>query len=297
MTDGDRAPRALIVDDDGGVRTMLREALGSLGCEVQEAASGEAALDHLAAEHVDVGLVDVRMPGMDGIELTRRAKRLRPDLYIVIITGIPTLDVALEAGRQGAEDFLPKPIELAQLELILKQLPLPPLGRPDQREPLPGLVGTSPALRNVYRAVRRVAPKDETVLIQGESGTGKELAARAIHFWSRRRKRSFVPVNCSAVAEGVLLNELFGHEAESFTGANDRKSGLIEHADGGTLFLDEVGDEQAALQTALLRFLEQREVRRLGSSEVIEVDVRVIAATNKHLERAVSEGRFRKDLY
>jgi len=213
--------------------------------------------------------------------------------------------VAVHAVKQGADDFLPKPFRIDQLRLILRQLELRDGDEQAQAlaeaggeaQPLPGLVGTSPPMRAVYRAVRRVAPSDETVLITGESGTGKELAARAIHFWSRRHKKPFVCVNCSSVAEGVLENELFGHEPESFTGASGRRKGLIEQANGGTLFLDEVGDARPSLQMGLLRVLQQGEVRRIGSAETVPVDIRVIAATNKNLEREISEARFRKDLY
>ena len=304
-TDGRPSIRALIVDDEKGVRRLLAECLARLGCNVVQAAGGVEALERIENEHFDVALVDFRMPGLDGMEVTRRAKRLRPALHVVLMTGYATIQVAVEALQQGADDFLPKPFRIDQLRMILDkvlELPdgaqhAPPFAEGDAAEPLPGLVGASPPMRTVYRAVRRVAPSDATVLIQGESGTGKELAARAIHFWSRRHKKPFVPVNCSSIAEGVLENELFGHEPESFTGADGCKKGLIEQATGGTLFLDEIGDARPSLQMALLRTLQQGEVRRIGSAQPVPVDVRVIAATNKNLEREISEGAFRKDLY
>ena len=297
--------RALIVDDEKGVRRLLANCLSRLGCDVMQAPNGTDALERIESEHFDIALVDIRMPGPDGMEVTRRAKRLCPGLHIVLMTGYATIEVAVKALQQGADDFLPKPFRIDQLRMILdKLLELQnggqrprPLAESDEVEALPGLVGASPPMRTVYRAVRRVAPSDETVLIQGESGTGKELAARAIHFWSRRHKKPFVAVNCSSIAEGVLENELFGHEAESFTGANGCKKGLIEQASGGTLFLDEIGDARPSLQMSLLRVLQQGEVRRLGSADSVPVDVRVIAATNKNLEREISEGNFRKDLY
>ena len=301
-----RPLRALVVDDEPGIRSMLEESLERLACEVTLASDGGEALERIEDGHFDVAFVDNRMPGINGMEVTRRAKGLRPDLHIVLMTGYASFQVAVDAVKQGADDFLPKPFRIDQLRVILdKQLEFRhgtgrdhALDEPGgDGEALPGLVGTSPALRGVYRAVRRVAPSDETVLIQGESGTGKELAARAIHFWSRRHSKPFVPVNCSSVAEGVLLNELFGHEKEAFTGADGCHKGLVERAHGGTLFLDEIGDAPPTLQMALLRFLQQREVRRLGAAQTIQVDVRVIAATNRNLERAISEGAFRKDLY
>ena len=292
--------RALVVDDEPKVRAVICQMLERLGCDVTEAGDGEEALERVAAEFFDVALIDVRLPrGREGLEVTRRAKRVRPDLHVIVITGIPTGDIAFQAGKEGADDFLPKPLDMDQLRVILDQLPIPPGGRDGERS-LPWFIGDSPAIRSLYRRIReRVAPSDETVLILGESGTGKELVAQAIHFWgpTRRRRHAFVAVNCSSVAESVLMNELFGHEREAFTGAAGRRKGLIEQAHQGTLFLDEIGDASENLQMALLRVLEQGEVRRLGSSETIEVDVRIIAATNKHLEREVSEGKFRKDLY
>jgi len=292
--------RALVVDDEPKVRAIICQMLERLGCDVTEAGDGEEALERVAAELFDVALIDVRLPrGREGLEVTRRAKRVRPDLHIIVITGIPTGDIAFQAGKEGADDFLPKPLDMEQLRVILDQLPIPPGGRDGERS-LPWFIGDSPAIRALYRRIReRIAPSDETVLILGESGTGKELVAQAIHFWgpTRRRRHAFVAVNCSSVAEGVLMNELFGHEREAFTGAAGRRKGLIEQAHQGTLFLDEIGGASENLQMALLRVLEQGEVRRLGSSETIEVDVRIIAATNKHLEREISEGGFRKDLY
>ena len=288
--------RALLVDDDGAVRALLCEFLRRLGCTVVEAANGEEGLARLAADRFDVAVFDVKMPGINGIELTRRAKLARPDLHVVIITADPSVDTAVQAFKHGAEDFLPKPLKFDQLRVILDQLPIPPADGSDAVA-LPWVVGSSHPIHVAYQSIRRVAATDETALILGESGTGKELAARAIHFWSQRRDRPFVPVNCSSVAEGVLENELFGHEREAFTGANGRRKGLIEEAEGGTLFLDEIGDSKPSFQMALLRFLQQSEVRRLGSAETRTVDVRVIAATNKDLERAVSESDFRKDLF
>ena len=299
-------PRVLVVDDEKGVRQLLRNCFRRLECNVTEAANGDIALSRLEAEPYDLAMIDIRMPGLDGMEVARRAKRLCPGLHVVMMTGYATIETAVNALKQGADDFLPKPFRVDQLRVILdRQLELlrdhshtHPIaeGTPDT-ESLPGLVGASPAMHAVYQTVRRVAPSGETILIRGESGTGKELAARAIHFWSSRHKRRFVPVNCSSLTESILENELFGHEAQSFTGATGRTTGLIEKAHGGTLFLDEIGDARPALQMGLLRVLQEGEVRRIGSAEPIPVDVRVVAATNKDLEREVREGRFRQDLY
>jgi len=304
--DGEPRPRVLVVDDEPGVRDLLRKCLRRLDCGVAEAADGSEALAQLETQHFDVALIDIRMPGLDGMEVARRAKRLCPHLHVVMMTGHATIEVAVRAVQEGGDDFLPKPFRVDQLRVIFdKQLELlrnhphthPIAQGTRDTERLPGLVGASPAMQEVYRTVRRVAPSDETVLIRGESGTGKELAARAIHFWSSRHKRRFVPVNCASVTDSILENELFGHEAQSFTGATGRTRGLIEKASGGTLFLDEIGDASLSLQMALLRVLQEGEVRRIGSTETTPVDVRVVAATNKALEREVRDGRFRQDLY
>jgi two-component system response regulator HydG len=222
------------------------------------------------------------------------------------MTGYATIEIAVRALQEGADDFLPKPFRIEQLRVILdkqlehrngRRLTHPLDGMPGDAAPLPGLVGSSPAMQAVYRAVRRVAPSNETVLIQGESGTGKELAARAIHFWSTRHKKPFVCVNCASLTDSILENELFGHEPQSFTGATGRTRGLIEEANGGTVLLDEIGDASPSLQMSLLRVLQEGEIRRLGSAQAIPVDVRIVTATNQDLERAISEARFRKDLY
>jgi DNA-binding NtrC family response regulator len=300
-------PRILVVDDEKGVRQLLRNCFHRLGCDVAEADSGAAALIRLEAEPFDLALIDIRMPpGPDGLEVARRAKRLCPGLHVVIMTGYATIETAIHSLQQGANDFLPKPFRVDQLRVILdKQLELlrdhphchPIAQGTSATERLPGLVGSSPAMHNVYQTVRRVAPSGETVLLAGESGTGKELAARAIHFWSPRHRKRFICVNCSLLTDTILENELFGHEPESFTGATARTRGLIEKADGGTLFLDEIGDASPSLQMGLLRVLQEGEVRRVGSADSLRVDVRVIAATNKDLEREAREGHFRRDLY
>ena len=302
----DARARVLVADDERQVRRLLRNCLRRLECRVDEAPSGPDAIALLESKPFDILLVDLRMPGLDGIEVTRRAKRLCPNLHVVLMTGYATIEVAVRALKEGADDFLPKPFRIDQLRVILDKILEVGLdhrtrgrlsGGTDHAGPLPGLVGSSPAMAAVYQAVRRVAPSNETALLVGDSGTGKELAARAIHFWSPRHRRRFVCVNCAALTDTIVENELFGHEPQSFTGATGRRRGLIEEANGGTLFLDEVGDASLALQTSLLRVLQEGEIRRVGSTDPIRIDVRVVAATNKDLEREIAQGRFREDLF
>jgi DNA-binding NtrC family response regulator len=257
-----------------------------------------------AAPPPDILFAATLLGDLCGAESVRRAKRLRPDLHAVFMARggrVGHVGEDLKAG--GADDFLLTPIRREQLCVVLQKVlerERPSVRRGHVgRDPcsVPGLVGTSSVMQEVYRTVRRVGPSEETVLITGESGTGKELAARAVHFWSRRHGAPFVTVNCPSLTDTILENELFGHEPQSFTGATGRTVGLIEQANGGTLFLDEIGDASPALQTSLLRVLQEREIRRVGSTESIPIDVRVVAATNRRLEQAVREGAFRRDLY
>jgi DNA-binding NtrC family response regulator len=295
--------RILVMDADGGARRSLRRSLTRLGCDVREASSGSRAIHRLECDSLDVFFAGIRTPGPEGLEVVRRAKRLCPDLHVVLMTDGGAADSAEPSLQAGADDFLLKPVHPDQLRVILDKVfekngdghPRPHLAHGDG--PLPGLVGSSPVMEEVYRTVRRVAPSDETVLLAGESGTGKELAARAVHFWSRRRRKPFVCVNCAALTDTLVENELFGHEPQSFTGATGRTMGLVEQAHGGTLFLDEVGDARPILQTSLLRVLQEREFRRVGSTQAIPIDLRVIAATNKDLERLLGAGAFRQDLF
>ena len=300
-------PRVLVVDDEKQVRNLLRSCLRRLGCLVAEASCGTNAISRLEADSFDAMLVDLRMPGVDGIETSRRAKRLCPGLYTVLMTGYATIEIAVRALKEGANDFLPKPFRIDQLRVILEKVlerrATGERGRlmgdfANGKGPLPGLlVGASRAIEDVYRAIRRVAHSSETVLIEGESGTGKELAAQAIHFWSSRHSRRFVSVNCPVLTETIIESELFGHEPGSFTGAHKRTKGLVEQANGGTLLLDEIGDATPACQTALLRVLQEGEIRRVGSAEATPVNIRVVAATHRDLEDEVRRGRFRTDLY
>ena len=298
--------KILIVDDEKPTRDVMARALGaSYDCLV--APDADQALAAIAA-NPDLALMisDVRMPGTDGVELVRMAKKANPNLACMLLTAYGTVDLAVEAMKDGADDFLTKPItDLDQLELrVAKAIKTAGLEREvaSLKERISGelenFTGKSPAMENVYRMIRKVAPTDATVLIEGPSGSGKELAARAIHNLSRRATGPFVALECSAFEGELLKSELFGYEPGTFTGGlQGGKAGCFEAADGGTLFLDEIGEIDMATQTALLRTLESRRVRRLGSSVEKPVDFRLVAATNKDLAKMVAEGTFREDLY
>lgn len=288
------AERLLVVDDDRAFRVAMGALLGDEGFEVRTADSADAALAVLRGEPIDLVLLDLRMPGRDGLSLLEEIRRAW-DVPILMLTGYATVESAVQALKLGADDYLTKPCDFEELRAKIRTL----LAR---RDPSPGpgfqrLVTRSPRMRAVLRAAARVAPTDATVLLRGATGTGKELLARAIHEESPRRNGPFVAINCSALAEGVLESELFGHVRGAFTGAVSDRRGLFEEAHGGTLFLDEIGDVGPALQSKLLRVLQEREVVRVGSSRPIRVDVRVLAATNQDLEALVADKQFRADLY
>jgi two-component system, NtrC family, nitrogen regulation response regulator NtrX len=295
--------RILIVDDEDSIRSSLRQLFEYEGHEVTEAASGTEALEAVAEEVPDVVFLDVKMPGLDGIELLGRLHEAHPGLPIVMISGHGTIDTAVEATRRGAYDFLEKPLDTDRLLVTLRNvLELKGLSESVQRlrsevESRHEIVGRSFQLRQVLDRLERVAPTDSRVLITGENGTGKELVARALHRLSPRRDQAFVEVNCAAIPSELIESELFGHMKGSFTGAVRDRPGKFELADGGTLFLDEVGDMSAATQAKVLRVLEEGRVTRVGGQKDRKVDVRVIAATNKDLEKEIEEGRFREDLY
>jgi len=292
----------LVVDGDKGLRRSLRRALTTLGCDVQETGSDSRAILHIETAGLDVLFAGPGTPGIGGIEMARRAKRVRPDLHVVLVADDADLVRASDAPHANADDFLPRHFRRDQLRVILNHVLKHDVhhgGRHliDSGNRLPGLVGNSQEMDNVYRTVRRVAPSEESVLITGASGTGKELAARAIHFWSPNHAKPFVCVNCAALTDSLVENELFGHEPGSFTGALGRTTGLIEQANGGTLFLDEIGNASPALQTSLLRVLQENEIRRVGSGATVKVNVRVVAATNGDLRLEIKRGLFREDLY
>jgi two-component system, NtrC family, response regulator len=298
--------RILVVDDEQNARDALRTILGEEGYEVAEAGDGTQALALLPSFAPDVVLADVRMPQMDGITLLKRARAEGSDSLFVMMTAFASIELAVEAMRSGAENFLVKPLDvnavLVVLEKVLEKRRLVHeaetlRARVRERYRFPNIIGSSEELQAVFDVVKRAAPTRATVLILGESGTGKELVAQAIHEESPRKDRPFIKVNCAALTETLLESELFGHERGSFTGAVARKEGRFELADGGTLFLDEIGEIAPSIQIKLLRVLQQREFERVGGTQTIKVDVRLVAATNRDLQAEVKAGRFREDLF
>jgi two-component system response regulator AtoC len=300
------AAKILVVDDDAVARELLAEALKHEGYHVEAYGSGEEAIARGREGRVDLVLTDIRMGAVDGLTVLREFKRMSQDTAIVVLTAFGSLEGAIEAIKQGAYDYLAKPFKKEEIKLVVQRsLDHCRLLRENTkfREELKSkdewspLVGSSPAMLEVYKLVARVSETRSTVLLQGESGTGKELIARAIHGNSPRRDKPFVPVNCGALPDTLLESEMFGYEKGAFTGAVGTKTGLFESANGGTLFLDEVGELGQALQVKLLRVMQDHEVRRVGGTNSIKVDVRIIAATNRDLEQLVKEGKFRDDLF
>ncbi|MFW6367114.1 MAG: sigma-54-dependent transcriptional regulator [bacterium] len=301
----DAKSKILIVDDERHTREGLKRALEEQYV-VETAGNGEQGLEILRREHFDVVLTDLRMPGMDGMTFIRRALALSDPPLIVMLTAYGSVQTAVEAMGEGAYDYVSKPVNLDNLEMIIERgLDSRRLReenevlrkRVDARDGMEGIVGSSPAMLDVLDTVRQVAPSRSTVMLTGESGTGKELVAHAIHKLSPRAGRPFVDVHCASLNPNLLESELFGHERGAFTGAHERQAGRFEKADGGTLFLDEIGEIDGSTQIKLLRVLETRTFERVGGSSPIETDVRLIAATNRDLRKAVDEGQFREDLY
>ena len=300
--------RILVVDDEASIRLVLRDALEGAGHEVEEASSGEAARERLGEARFDLAFLDIRMPGMSGLDLLDElASGDRTAPLVVIITAQNTFDNAIEAMKRGAFDYLTKPFDLKQVEAVVQKASRLRALRSEVselRRQVGGvfrsgeaLVGTSAPMVETFKTIGRVAGSDASVLLLGESGTGKDLVARAIHYNSRRRDGPFVAVNMSAIPSELIEAELFGHERGAYTGATEARIGRFREAAGGTLLLDEVGDVPQPLQAKLLRVLQEREVTPLGGREGISVDVRILAATHQNLEAAVAEGRFREDLY
>jgi DNA-binding NtrC family response regulator len=296
----------LVVEDDLRTRESLRQAMTRAGYRTHAAADGAGALATLEKESIDVLLTDVKMPGLDGIALLERVRADFPDTIVIVLTAFGTVDLAVEAMKKGAYDFLTKPIHLDKLETLLRHaLEARRLARENRelrlrlREAsgLKHLLGRSAPMQRLRETIQQVAATDVAVLILGETGTGKELVAHAIHDGGARADRPLVEVSCAALPEALLESELFGHERGAFTGARDRRKGRFELAHGGTLFLDEVGDMSPETQAKLLRVLQEQEFERVGGTETIRVDVRIIAATNRELEDLVAEGAFREDLY
>ena len=298
--------RVLVVDDQRNMRATTAMLLRAEGFTVLEAAAGEEALAALATQTVDVLLTDLKMEPMDGLTLIRRGMEAVPNLQVIVMTAYGSIETAVEAMRLGAYDYVTKPFKDGELvHRVQKAFERTKLMSAvtmfadefNSRHGLSALIGRSPAMHELANRIVRVAQSDATVLIQGESGTGKELVARALHAQSRRSQRPFVPVNCAAISETLLESELFGHAKGAFTGAVRARTGLFEEADGGTLFIDEVTETSPAFQSKLLRVLQDGEVRRVGESTAIKVDVRTVAATNRDIEVEVAEKRFRQDLY
>ncbi len=303
----DKAPRltVLVVDDEKNTREGLGRALRR-DYEVVLAESADAAIQTLGERPVDVMLSDVRMPGMDGLGLLREARRLHPDLVVIMLTAYGSVETAVEAMKVGAADFLTKPVNLDHLDITIskavRQRALESENRAlksrlDSKFGLENIVGSSPAMERLFDIVRQAAPTQATVLIEGASGTGKELVAQAIHRLSARAAGPFVAVHCAALSSSLLESELFGHEKGAFTGAVVQRKGRFEMAHGGTLFLDEISEIEPSVQVKLLRVLEERRFERVGGVDTVDVDIRIIAATNRDLRKYVEEGKFREDLF
>ena len=295
----------LIVDDDDQLRLSFHKLLAEEGYTVESAAAGDAAVKKVEKKAPDLVILDMRLPGMNGLEAFRSIHRMEPKLPVIIMTAYGTTENAIEATKLGAFDYVLKPFEIPAMLTVIRQAleagrfmrsPVDMNGAPDtsSRE---AIVGRSRPMQDVYKAIGRVSSTEATVLIRGESGTGKELAARAVYSHSLRADKPFQVINCVAIPETLLESELFGFEKGAFTGAAHRRVGKIEQANGGTVFLDEIGDMPFGIQSKILRLLQERSIERLGGRETIPVDVRIIAATNRDLETALEQGRFREDLY
>ncbi len=298
--------RILIVDDEESMREFLSIMLHREGYQIDTAIDGAQAVNHLRDHSYDLVISDIKMPRMTGLELLNHIKERTPETVVLMVTAFSSTDEAVDAMKQGAYDYITKPFRNEEIRLIVKNA----LERRELRQEnlalkeelgkrfsFEGLIGKSKAMQDVFTMVRKVAASPVKVLVTGESGTGKELVARAIHYNSDRREGPFVPINCGAIPENLLESELFGHEKGAFTGAIRQKPGLFETASHGTIFLDEIGELPPSMQVKLLRVLQENEFRRVGGNKDIQANVRVLAATNRHLEEAVAEGRFREDLY
>ncbi len=298
--------RVLIVDDDEPHAEAVADSLERVGYECVVASSGERGVQMIESDEFDVVITDLRMEDVDGLAILQKTKEELPDAEVILLTGHFSYQSALAAGQAGASMYLTKPVDISELRqavekastrvrLLKKNAELS--RRLDEKFGFEGVVGNSPAMKNIVDRLRQLAPTPTTVLIRGENGTGKEIAARALHQNSERKNKPFVPLNISALPESILESELFGHEPGSFTGAVDRRIGKFEYANGGTLFLDEVGEMPVDTQIKLLRVLENRKISRIGSNEELPINVRLLAATNADLEKLVKDGKFREDLY
>ncbi|MFH1069549.1 MAG: sigma-54 dependent transcriptional regulator, partial [Candidatus Glassbacteria bacterium] len=300
------AVRVLLVEDEASQREVVGDILADQGYSVDLAVDGEQALEKLQQQSYQVVVTDLKMPGADGLEVLRRALAVDENTVVVLLTAYGTVDTAVQAMKDGATDYLNKPLRKDELLIVLeKALANRRLAQEnielhaelESRYHFDKIIGSSPAMNDVYRLIGKVLNNSSTVLVSGESGTGKELVARAIHFNGSRRKGPFVAVNCAAIPENLVESELFGHEKGAFSGATGRRIGKFEQADGGTIFLDEISTLQYDLQAKLLRALQEREFQRLGGDRMIAVDVRIVTATNQDLRSLTSAGTFRTDLF
>jgi len=299
--------RIVVADDEESMRWVLSKALKRKGFSVDLARDGDEALSLINANAYDLAILDIKMPGLSGLDLLDRVRETKNDLLVVIMTAEASMKNAIEAMKRGAYDYITKPFDLDVIDAIIEkidkaremtsQVTMLKEELKDRYQLEKTIIGNSPAMRDVYKTIGKVAPSDVTVLIQGESGTGKELIARAIHFNSKRLGKPFIALNCAAIPKELLESELFGFEKGAFTGAVERKLGKFEQANGGTIFLDEIGDMPLDLQAKILRVLQEKEVTRTGGNQSITVDTRIVAATNQDLEVKVSDRSFREDLY
>ncbi|RQW85844.1 MAG: sigma-54-dependent Fis family transcriptional regulator [Geobacter sp.] len=299
--------KILVADDEESMRWVLSKALKRKGFSVDLARDGDEALRMIQSSHYDMAILDIKMPGLSGLELLDQIRELKKELLVVIMTAEASMKNAVEAMKRGAYDYITKPFDLDVIDAIIEkidkaremtsQVSLLKEELKDRYQLEKTIIGNSQAMREIYKTIGKVAPSDITVLIQGESGTGKELIARAIHFNSKRLGKPFIAINCAAIPKELLESELFGFEKGAFTGAVERKLGKFEQANGGTIFLDEIGDMPLDLQAKILRVLQEKEVTRTGGNQSITVDTRIVAATNQDLEVSVREKTFREDLY
>lgn len=298
--------KVLVVDDEVSIVEVLKALLTREGYNVTTASDGEEALNELRKDKFDLMISDIRMQPMDGITLLRKAREMQEHLAVIMITAYATVEIAVEAMKNGAFDYVCKPFKIDELLLTVQRaLSYEYVLQENEtlkenlrtRYHFENIVGDSPPMQKVYAMIEKVARTDSTILIRGESGTGKELVARALHNYSRRNEKPFVAINCAALPETLLESELFGYVKGAFTGANKFKKGLFESAQGGTLFLDEIGSIPVDMQQKLLRVLEEREIRPVGATDTVPVDVRIVAATNENLEEKIQTGNFREDLY
>jgi two-component system nitrogen regulation response regulator GlnG len=295
----------LVIDDDDQLRISFCKLLREENYSVLGAASGEAGVDIITQQPLDLVILDMRLPGMDGMETFKQIKKKDPKLPVIIVTAFGTTETAIEATKMGAYDYVLKPFEIPEMLNLITQAidagyfmksPVAVDALPDNQSG-DAIIGQSRAMQTVYKAIGRVAQTDATILIRGESGTGKELVARAVYQHGARADRPFLIINCVAIPETLLESELFGYEKGAFTGASQKHIGKIEQANGGTVFLDEIGDMPLSIQAKILRLLQEKSIERLGGEETIPVDVRIIAATHQNLEQAIEDNKFREDLY